>query len=81
MAARARAQRRRTIAGRRPHPRARELYDGQVAYDWQVAVILAHLAGIPVEETLAMAVPILGATYAVIVASVRAHRRRLFRRR
>jgi hypothetical protein len=46
-----------------------------------MAVVLAHIAGIPVEETLAMAVPIIGVTYAAIVASVRAHRRRLFKRR
>jgi len=38
-------------------------------------VIFAHIAGIPVEETLAMAVPVLGAVYAALVASVRARRR------
>jgi len=54
---------------------ARELYDGQMA------VVLAHIAGIPVEETLAMAVPIVGVAYVGIVASLRAHRRRLFKRR
>jgi hypothetical protein len=38
-------------------------------------VIVAHIAGIPIEETIAMAVPLLGATYVAIVASVRARRR------
>jgi len=45
-----------------------------------MAVIIAHIAGIPVEETLVMAVPIIGAAYAGIVASLRAHRRRVFKR-
>gem|GEM_PF-1658579 len=42
-----------------------DLYDG---YD--VAVI-AHIAGIPLEETIAMAVPVLGATYVALLASLR----------
>ena len=46
-----------------------------------MAVIIAHIVGIPVEETLAMAVPILGAAYAGIAASLRARRCRLFKRR
>jgi hypothetical protein len=46
-----------------------------------MAMILAHIAGVPVEETLAMAVPILGMAYAGIVASLRARRRRGFKRR
>ena len=46
-----------------------------------MAVIIAHIAGIPVEETVVMAVPILGAAYAGIVATLRARRRRLFKRR
>jgi hypothetical protein len=46
-----------------------------------MAMIIAHIAGIPVEETLAMAVPILGVAYAGIAASLRARRRRGFKRR
>jgi hypothetical protein len=46
-----------------------------------MAVIVAHIAGIPVEETLLMAIPILGAAYAGIVATLRHHRRRVFKRR
>jgi hypothetical protein len=46
-----------------------------------MAMILAHIAGIPVEETLAMAVPVLGAAYAGIIASLRARRRRGFNKR
>jgi hypothetical protein len=38
-------------------------------------MIVAHIGGIPIEETLAMAVPVLGAAYAAIIASVRARRR------
>lgn len=38
-------------------------------------VIVAHIGGIPIEETLAMAVPVLGAAYAALVASVRTRRR------
>jgi hypothetical protein len=52
----------------------RDLYDGCVA------LIVAHIGGIPVEETLAMAVPVLGVAYAAIVASVRARRRSWKRR-
>jgi hypothetical protein len=44
-------------------------------YDEQMPVIVAHIAGIPIEETIAMAVPLLGATYVAIMASVRARRR------
>jgi hypothetical protein len=40
-----------------------------------MAMIVAHIAGIPIEETIAMAVPVLGATYVAIVASLRARRR------
>jgi len=40
-----------------------------------MALIVAHIAGIPVEETIAMAIPVLGATYMAIVASLRARRR------
>ena len=40
-----------------------------------MALIVAHIAGIPVEETIAMAIPVLGATYVAIVASLRARRR------
>jgi hypothetical protein len=46
-----------------------------------MAMIVAHIAGIPVEETLVMAVPILGVAYAGIVASLRMHRRRVFKRK
>jgi hypothetical protein len=38
-------------------------------------LIVAHIGGIPIEETLAMAVPVLGAAYAAILASVRTRRR------
>ena len=40
-----------------------------------VPVTIAHIGGIPVEETLAMVIPILGAGYVAIVASIRARRR------
>jgi hypothetical protein len=43
--------------------------------------ILAHIAGIPVEETLAMAAPVLGATCAAFMATLRSHRDRRSRRR
>ncbi|CAA9521948.1 MAG: hypothetical protein AVDCRST_MAG67-3429 [uncultured Solirubrobacteraceae bacterium] len=36
---------------------------------------VAHIAGIPLEETIAMAVPVLGATYVAIMASLRTRRR------
>jgi hypothetical protein len=38
-------------------------------------LIVAHIAGIPIEETFAMAVPVLGATYVAIVATIRSRRR------
>ena len=38
-------------------------------------LIVAHIAGIPVEEMIAMAIPALGATYVAIMASLRARRR------
>jgi len=38
-------------------------------------MIVAHIAGIPIEETVVMAVPVLGATYAAIMASLRSRRR------
>ena len=41
---------------------------------------LAHIAGIPVEETLAMAVPVLGATCAALMATLRSRGRRPWRR-
>lgn len=42
---------------------------------------LAHIAGFPVEETLAMAMPVLGATCVAIMASLSgARRRRAWRR-
>ena len=75
MAVRARPQLRRAIADRCPGPAVPAHYDGQMV------VIVAHIAGIPIEETLAMAVPILGAASAAIVATLRAHRRRLFKRK
>ena len=37
--------------------------------------IVAHIAGIPIEETVAMAVPALGAAYVAIMASLRSRRR------
>lgn len=44
--------------------------------------VLAHIAGIPVEETIAMAAPVLGATCAALMATLRNHRgRRRPRRR
>ena len=42
-------------------------------------MIVGHIAGIPVEETVAMAIPALGATYVAIMASLRS-RRRLWKR-
>ena len=54
--------------------------DGKVAerperghYGWTGALIVGHIAGIPLEETLAMAVPVLGATYVAIMATLRSH--------
>lgn len=75
MASRARPHRRRAIARRRADGATREHYDDPMV------VIVAHIAGIPIEETLAMAVPVLGAASAAIVATLRHHRRRIFRRK
>ena len=36
---------------------------------------LAHIAGIPLEETLVMAAPVLGATCAALMATLRTRRR------
>jgi hypothetical protein len=36
---------------------------------------VAHIAGIPLEEALAMAAPALGAAYVAIMASLRTRRR------
>ena len=38
-------------------------------------LIVSHIAGIPLEETIVMAVPILGATYVALMASLRARKR------
>ncbi|HEV2777322.1 MAG TPA: hypothetical protein VGV90_17165 [Solirubrobacteraceae bacterium] len=38
-------------------------------------LIVAHIAGIPLEETLAMAAPVLGATYVALMASLRTRKR------
>jgi glycerol kinase len=40
-----------------------------------VHLVVAHIAGIPIEETVLMAVPALGAAYVAIMASLRARRR------
>lgn len=37
-------------------------------------LIVAHIAGIPLEESLVMAVPVLGAMYVAIMASLRSRR-------
>jgi hypothetical protein len=42
---------------------------------------LAHIAGIPIEETVAMALPVLGATFVALMATLRGHGRRRLRRR
>ncbi|MGH2839395.1 MAG: hypothetical protein ACRDKY_01050 [Solirubrobacteraceae bacterium] len=43
---------------------------------------LAHIAGFPIEETLAMAAPVIGATCVAFMASLNnARRRRAHRRR
>jgi hypothetical protein len=39
-----------------------------------VRLIVAHIAGIPLEESLVMAVPVLGAMYVAIMASLRSRR-------
>jgi hypothetical protein len=75
VAARARPQLRRAIARLRPVPAPAGLYDAHMA------VIVAHIAGIPIEETLAMAIPVIGAASAAIIATLRSHRRKLFRRK
>jgi len=41
---------------------------------------LAHIAGLPLEETLAMAAPVLGATCAALMATLRGRGRRPWRR-
>ena len=38
-------------------------------------LIVAHIAGIPLEETIAMAVPVIGATYVALMASLRTRKR------
>lgn len=38
-------------------------------------MIVAHIGGIPLEETLAMGLPALGATYVAIMAKLRSRRR------
>ncbi len=40
-----------------------------------MTVTIAHIAGIPIEETVAMAVPVIGSAYVAIMASLRARRR------
>jgi hypothetical protein len=40
-----------------------------------VRLIVAHIAGFPLEETVAMAVPVLGAAYVALMASLRQRRR------
>jgi hypothetical protein len=40
-----------------------------------VRLIVAHIAGIPLEETLAMAMPVIGATYVALMASLRTRKR------
>ena len=37
-------------------------------------LIIAHIAGIPIEESLVMAVPVVGAMYVALMASFRARR-------
>lgn len=73
MADRARSRLRRAIPLRPVHQAIAWHYDRRM-------VVIAHVAGIPLEETLAMAVPILGAASAAIVATLRSHRRKLFKR-
>ena len=76
MAAGARPQLRRAIARPRAVLALAGLYD-----ESSMAVIVAHIAGIPIEETLAMAIPVIGAASAAIIATLRSHRRKLFRRK
>jgi len=40
-----------------------------------VRLIVAHIAGIPLEETIAMALPVIGATYVALMASLRTRKR------
>jgi hypothetical protein len=40
-----------------------------------VRLIVAHIAGIPLEETVAMAIPVIGATYVALMASLRTRKR------
>ena len=42
-------------------------------------MIVAHIAGVPIEEAVAMGLPALGASYVAIMASLRS-RRRLWKR-
>lgn len=42
--------------------------------------LVAHIVGIPLEETLAMAGPVLGATCAALMATLRNRGRRPWRR-
>ena len=44
-------------------------------------MIVAHIVGIPLEETLLMAIPVAGAAFAALMATIRVHRRRLFKRK
>ena len=37
-------------------------------------MIIAHIAGIPLEESLVMALPVLGAMYVALMASLRSRR-------
>jgi hypothetical protein len=76
VAVRARRQLRRAIASPRKVAATTGVYDER-----SMAVIVAHIAGIPIEETLAMAIPVLGAASAAIIATLRSHRRKLFKRK
>ncbi|HEV2057965.1 MAG TPA: hypothetical protein VGR11_01330 [Solirubrobacteraceae bacterium] len=40
-----------------------------------MALIVAHIAGIPIEEMIAMGAPVLGATYVALMASLRSRKR------
>jgi hypothetical protein len=40
-----------------------------------VRLIFAHIAGIPLEETIAMGLPVLGATYVALMATLRSRKR------
>ncbi len=44
------------------------------------SLLPAHIVGIPLEETLAMAAPVLGATCAALMATLRGRGRRPWRR-